>query len=78
MIDNGSGILNAYRVDNNSLYKRNCGSIDYANGRVQLDGFTNIIENFRVTLRPKTNNVIARSNTLLNVTTGASGITLLT
>lgn len=78
VIDNGSGILNAYRVDNNSLYKRNCGSIDYANGRVQLDGFTNIIENFRVTLRPKTNNVIARSNTLLNVTTGASGITLLT
>ena len=77
VVDNGSGVLNAYRVDNNSLYKRNCGSVDYSTGRVQLDGFT-IIDDFKITLRPRTNNVIAKANTLLNVTVGEGGLTLLT
>lgn len=77
IVDNGNGILNAYRRDNNSLYKRNCGSVDYRTGRVQLDGFT-IIDNFKIELRPKTNNIFAKANTLLNLQVGPEGIVLLT
>ena len=73
VIDNGSGVLNAYRLDNNSLFKRNCGSVSYPTGRYQLDGLT-MISSFRVKLRPKTNNVFAKGPVLLNVVDG--GITL--
>ena len=75
IVDNGSGVLNAYRTDNNSLFKRDCGSVYYPTGRIQIDGLK-IIRNFEILLRPKTNNVIAKANNLLNVVN--DGITLIT
>lgn len=74
LIDNGSGVINAYRTDNNSLFKRGVGSIKYDTGRVQIDGLT-MLSSFGVELRPRSNNVNCRASTLLNVING--GITLI-
>ena len=75
VIDNGNGTLNAYRTDNNSLFKRNCGSVNYKTGNYQIDGL-NITRDFSVKLRPRTNNVFAKGAVLLNVIDG--GLTLVT
>ena len=66
VVDDGNSVIRAYYSDNNALFETSVGSVFYKKGRVQLDGL-HIVGDFRIRLRPRTNNVFAKGNILLNL-----------
>tara|TARA_R110002110_G_scaffold84799_1_gene220494 strand:+ start:1109 stop:2830 length:1722 start_codon:yes stop_codon:yes gene_type:complete len=72
LIDDGYGGIRMYKLDDSSFLQE-VGSVNYSNGRVQIDDL-NAIESFTIRARPRSNTIISKGPLVLTTKDGGVGV----
>ena len=72
LIDDGYGGIRMYKLDDSSFLQE-VGSVNYSNGRVQIDDL-NAIESFIIRARPRSNTIISKGPLVLTTKDGGVGV----